>query len=124
MNAGQTTATRGSMARSRRLGFARSHSFAPQAAAPCGTIARMMTRTLAAATLAAVTLGGVGFAASEAKAPAAKCKVVSEQTETRAVVRPSPGIYSGPYDQAGTQSRTATTSRCRGKLVTTYTAWH
>ena len=124
MNAGQNTATRGSIARSRRLGFARSHSFAPQAAAPCGSIARMMTRTLAAAALVAVTLGGATLASSEAGQPAAKCKVISTQSEYRAVVRPAPGIYSGPYDQAGTQSRTAATSRCRGKLVTTYTAWH
>lgn len=120
--AGQSTRTSGSMTLSRRSG-ARDLIVQPtRTAAHYGRV-RMMTRAIAAATLTAVALGGLAFSASDATGPT-KCKVLSEQTERRAVARPAPGIYSGPNDQTGTQSRTVTESRCRGKLVTTYTAWH
>ena len=94
-----------------------------QSPARRGSMVRMTTRAAAAAVTAALALGGLAFSASEAKAPATHCKTISTVTQTRAVTRPSPGIYSGPNDQTGTQSRTATTSRCQGKLVTSYTAW-
>lgn len=75
-----------------------------------GSIARMISRTVAAVTLTAVTLGGAAFAASDAGQPAARCKVVSAQTQTQAT-------------SSGVLHRTVTTSKCRGEKVVTYSTW-
>lgn len=67
--------------------------------------------------------------AAQAAPKQTHCKILTSTTtvQTRAVSRPSPGTYSGPYDQMGTQQReaTTTTSRCRGKIssMTIYGAW-
>lgn len=61
----------------------------------------------------AIVLGGAaaGITAADAGQPATHCKVVSTTTQTQAAV-------------TGVKSRTVTVQKCRGKVSTTYSAWH
>jgi len=80
----------------------------------------MNTMQRITATIALVVAMGIGASVSaDAARPAPGCKVLSVHTETQTfagLASPGPGI---PAASDATVVTTATTSRCRGKIVVT-----